>query len=427
MPALAARLALACALAGALALPGPAAAAGPAAVVAAAGDIACAPEDPRYNGGRGTANACRMADTAALLAGLAAGEGLDAVLLLGDNQYEDGALHRYQASYAPTWGRFRNVTRPAAGNHEYVTPGAAGYFSYFGAAAGEPGKGWYSFDLAGWHVVVLNSNCAAVGGCGAGSAQLRWLQADLAAHAGACTLATWHHPRFSSGLHGDDPRTAPFWEALYQAGADVILTGHDHDYERFAPQDPSGRADPRRGLRQFVVGTGGKDLRPFTRVRPNSESRASDSFGVLKLRLRPGSYDWEFLPTPGVATFAEPDAGTAACHSAGDVLPLLDGRFRAEVAWRDFAGIPGAGHPVAKATGASGIFWFFQPDNWELLVKMVDGCALNRRFWVFTAGLTNVEYELTVTDTATGKSVRYANPLGRAAEPVQDTAAFECP
>ena len=424
MPAFPVRLALLGALAAAAALPSPASASDLAAVVAAAGDIACAPEDPRYNGGRGIANACRMADTADLLAVLAAGDGLDAVLLLGDNQYEDGALHRYQASYGPTWGRFRDLTRPAAGNHEYATPGAAGYFAYFGAAAGEPGKGWYSFDLAGWHVVVLNSNCSAVGGCGAGSPQLRWLEADLAAHAGVCTLAAWHHPRFSSGLHGDDLRSAPFWEALYRAGADVILTGHDHDYERFAPQDPSGRADPRRGLRQFVVGTGGKDLRPFPRVRPNSEARNADTFGVLKLTLRPGSYDWELLPAAG-GTFT--DAGTAACHHAGEGLPLLGGRFRAEVAWRDFTGEIGAGHPVSKAAGASGVFWFFQPDNWELLVKMVEGCALNGRFWVFASGLTTVEYELTVTDTATGRSVRYANPLGRVAAPVADTAAFECP
>jgi acid phosphatase type 7 len=425
MSSIATRFALLSALA--TLLPGsPAAiAAGLEATVAAAGDIACAPEDARYNGGQGTANACRMADTAALLAGLAAGEGLDAVLLLGDNQYEDGALQRYQTSYHPTWGRFLGITRPAAGNHEYATPGAAGYFSYFGAAAGEPGRGWYSFDLAGWHVVVLNSNCSVVGGCGSGSPQLRWLEADLAAHAGACILATWHHPRFSSGLHGDDPQTAPFWEALYRTGADLILTGHDHDYERFAPQDPSGRADPLRGIRQFVVGTGGKDLRPFPLVRPNSEARDSVTFGVLKLKLRPGSYDWEFLPAAG-GTFT--DSGTAACHSAaGDTLPLLGGRFRAQVAWRDFAGTTGTGRRVPTAAGDSGVFWFFHPDNWELLVKMVDGCAANGRFWVFGAGVTNVEYELTVTDTATGRSARYANPLGQVASAVADTRAFECP
>jgi len=175
-------------------------------VVAAVGDIACDPANPSYNGGDGTATACRMKATSDLLVG----GGWSAVLLLGDNQYEDGALARYQASYDPTWGRVKGLTYPAPGNHEYGTPGAAGYFAYFGAAAGDPARGYYSFDLGAWHLVVLNSNCAAVSGCGPGSAQEQWLAADLAAHPGRCTLAYWHHPRFSSGQHGDDPLSQTF-------------------------------------------------------------------------------------------------------------------------------------------------------------------------------------------------------------------------
>ncbi len=169
-------------------------------VIAAAGDIACDPAEPGYNGGNGTAAACRMRDTSNLLVGA----GYDAVLLLGDNQYLNGTLAAYQTSFAPTWGRLKPILRPAAGNHEYQTPSATGYFDYFGAAAGARSQGWYSYDLGTWHVVVLNSNCADVGGCGPGSTQLRWLADDLAAHPRACTLAYWHHPRFSSGQHGDD-------------------------------------------------------------------------------------------------------------------------------------------------------------------------------------------------------------------------------
>jgi hypothetical protein len=303
------RTGLAAVLALLLALAAPAAhAASP--VVAAAGDIACDPADPAYNGGDGTATACRMKATSDLLLG----GGWSAVLLLGDNQYEDGALARYQASYDPTWGRVKGLTFPAPGNHEYGTAGAAGYFAYFGAAAGDPARGYYSFDLGAWHFVVLNSNCAAVGGCGPGSAQEQWLAADLAAHPGRCTLAYWHHPRFSSGQHGDDPTTQTFWSDLYGAGADVVLSGHDHIYERFAPQDPAGNADPGRGLRQFVVGTGGRNQTPFATVRPNSAARSSGVFGVLALTLYPNGYDWRFVPAAGGGSFA--DAGTGLCHSA---------------------------------------------------------------------------------------------------------------
>jgi hypothetical protein len=243
--------------------------------------------------------------TAKLLDGLGG-----TVATLGDNVYESGSAQQYADCYAPTWGRHKARTRPAPGNHDYQTAGAAGYFGYFGGAAGTPGEGWYSYDLGAWHVVVLNSNLALA----AGSAQERWLRADLAANPAACTLAYWHHPRFSSGgSHGNFAGAAAAWQALYAAGADVVLGGHEHNYERFAPQDPSGKADPAFGLRQFVVGTGGKGHYGFAAAKANSEARNADAFGVLRLTLRPGGYDWAFVPVAG-QSFA--DRGTGACHGA---------------------------------------------------------------------------------------------------------------
>jgi hypothetical protein len=236
------------------------------------------------------------------------------VLALGDLAYENGTAAEFAACYDPTWGRQKARTRPVPGNHDYHTSGAAGYFAYFGAAAGAPGEGWYSFDVGSWHLIALNSNCAEVGGCGAGSAQERWLRADLAAHPSDCTLAYWHHARFSSGTeHGSDPRTQALWQALYDAGADVVLVGHDHDYERFAPMDAAGRADPRAGIREFVVGTGGNTLYAFGPPQPNSEVRDDSARGVLQLTLRPGGFEWIFVPEAG-KTFA--DAGSGACHGA---------------------------------------------------------------------------------------------------------------
>lgn len=278
-------------------------------VIAAAGDIACDPTDPAFNGGNGTLLNCRMRATSDLLVS----KRFDAVLLLGDNQYWEGTLAAHLASFAPTWGRLGSLLRPAPGNHEYQTPGAAGYYDYFGAAAGDRTKGWYSYDLGSWHIVALNSNCSFIGGCGPGSPQLQWLAADLAAHPRACTLAYWHHPRFSSGAHGNDATYDAFWRELYRAGADVVLAGHDHDYERFAPQDPDGKPDPGHGIRQLVVGTGGRELRTFSTIRANSESRNAKDFGVLMLKLRPNGYDWEFLPVPG-STFN--DRGSTSCHGA---------------------------------------------------------------------------------------------------------------
>ena len=197
------------------------------------------------------------------------------------------------------------------GNHEYNTTGALPYYAYFGARAGAPGRGYYSYDVGAWHVAVLNSNCTFVG-CNPGNQQLAWLRADLAAHPAACTLAYWHHPRFTSAnSFGGTLVVAPFWQALYDAGADVVLVGHDHDYERFGLQSPSGGADPRAGIREFVVGTGGRSRSRFVRVLPNSEVRDNTSFGVLSLALAPRSYTWRFLPEAGAAFT---DSGSTVCH-----------------------------------------------------------------------------------------------------------------
>lgn len=266
-------------------------------VVAAAGDIACDPADVGYNGGAGATFVCMMPATARLLDQIHP----DVVMALGDLQYENGTAAAFAASYDKTWGRWKAKTRPAVGNHEFQTKGATGYFAYWGAAAGAPGKGWYSYDVGTWHVVVLNANCGIVG-CGAGSEQEQWLRADLAAHPAVCTLAYWHQPRYSSGLHGDDPATEAFWVDLAAAHADLVLDGHDHDYERFAPQ---------RGIRQFTVGTGGRSLYLFRATPdPGSEVRNATTFGVLQLTLHPTGYDWRFVGVPG-SSFT--DSGTGDC------------------------------------------------------------------------------------------------------------------
>jgi acid phosphatase type 7 len=235
------------------------------------------------------------------------------VIAVGDLAYPDGSDEQFAMCYEPTWGRFKDRTRPAPGNHEYHSDGASGYARYFGAAAGDPKKGYYSYDLGRWHIVVLNSECDKVGGCNMGSPQEQWLRKDLSAHPTKCTLAYWHKPLFSSGAaHGNDPEVKPLWDALYAANADVVINGHDHDYERFAPQDAAGKPDSERGMREFVVGTGGKNShRALAAPKPNSEVRQADTFGVLKLTLRDESYDWEFVPEAG-KTFT--DSGTGKCH-----------------------------------------------------------------------------------------------------------------
>ncbi len=233
------------------------------------------------------------------------------VLLLGDNVYERGSKNEYSNCFDPAWGSFKDRLKPVPGNHEYNTAGASGYYDYFGASAGDPSAGYYSYDIGTWHVIALNSNCDFVdGGCAAGSPQEQWLRADLAAHPAACTLAYWHHPLFSSGDHGNQDYMKPIWDALYAAGAELVLNGHDHDYERFAPQSPDGQADP-AGIREIIVGTGGKSLRSLGRLEPNSEVHDSSTYGLLKLTLAPAGYSWEFLPIDGGA-FA--DSGTGICH-----------------------------------------------------------------------------------------------------------------
>ncbi len=233
------------------------------------------------------------------------------VMAVGDLAYPDGSKENFTC-YDRTWGRAKSRTRPAPGNHEFHAAGGAPYFNYFGAVAGDPKTGYYSYELGTWHIIVLNSECRDVGGCEAGSPQERWLRADLAAHPAACTLSYWHRPLFSSGsAHGNDLTVKPLFQALYEANADVVVGGHDHDYERFAPQTPAGVADPEHGIREFVVGTGGKSHRPFGAPKPNSELRDATAFGVLKLTLRPGAYDWQFIPETG-KSFT--DSGSGKCH-----------------------------------------------------------------------------------------------------------------
>jgi len=233
------------------------------------------------------------------------------VAALGDLAYENGTSAEFNACYQPSWGKFKARTRPAPGNHEYGTGSAAGYFAYWGAVAGDPAQGWYSYDLGGWHVVSLNSQCSFIGGCGVGSPQESWLRADLAAHRKPCTLAYWHHPLFSGGQVGNEPDMVPLWQALYENDADLVLAGHAHNYQRFAPQNALGVADPARGLREFVVGTGGHPtLHPVAAIA-NTEVVNNTTWGALKLTLRNSGYDWQFVPVAG-ATFT--DSGSTSCH-----------------------------------------------------------------------------------------------------------------
>jgi hypothetical protein len=234
------------------------------------------------------------------------------VFTAGDNAYEEGTAQQFHDCYGVTWGRHKSRTRPAPGNHEFHSGGATPYFDYFGASAGDPARSYYSYDLAAWHIVVLNSECDQVGGCQSGSPEEMWLRQDLQSHPAACTLAYWHKPLFSSGAkHGNDPGMKDFWKDLYEARAAIVINGHDHDYERFAPQDPEGKADAVRGIREIVAGTGGKSHRPFAAPLPTSELRNDDTYGVLKLTLHAKSYDWEFVPEAG-KTFR--DSGSDTCH-----------------------------------------------------------------------------------------------------------------
>ena len=270
------------------------------ATVLAAGDIA---ECDRFG-----ASHTHAASTANLVAAYLARDPRARVLALGDVVYPSGTVRDFSACYHPTWGRFKARTLPAPGNHEYNTSGARGYFDYFGALAG---PGYYAISLGSWRVISLDSNTSGA----AAAAQLAWLKQELATHPTRCTLAYWHHPMYSSGGHGSLERMRAAWEVLQQAGADIVLSGHDHDYERFAPQDGQGRRDA-NGIRQFVVGTGGAFLTPFLRRRANSEMRDNSRYGVLKLDLEAGRYRWEFLEAEydGLPNGQAADRGEGQCH-----------------------------------------------------------------------------------------------------------------
>jgi chitodextrinase len=383
-----------------LALPARSSAADP--VVYAAGDIACDPADPAFNGGAGTATACRQQATADLMA-----DGtFDTVLALGDLQYDSGSLSNFMASYDKSWGRVKPLTRPVIGNHEGTSAtSAAGYCSYFGPAAHCNGSGrqgnaaFYSFDIGAWHVVVLNSNCDAAGGCAAGSPQYAWLQSDLAANPAACTLAAWHHPRWSSGHDGSNAFMQPLWQLFVGSGGDLALAGHSHDYERFAPIDATGAVNA-DGASSFVVGTGGAHFTGISGTpEPGSQIRQNTSFGVLRLVLHPTSYDWTFIPAAG-STFN--DSGTRNCRGftgGGDVaspsIPAglratADGSTRVDLRWNastDNVGI--AGYDIFRGTGNGTV----------VAIKSTTGTATSYSDTGLTAG-TTYRYRLRARDAA---------------------------
>jgi hypothetical protein len=285
-------------------------------VIAAAGDIACDPSHWRFAALRGTRDSCRARYTSDLLVH----HDYRAILALGDLQYADGRLWKFNRSYGPTWGRVRAITRPIPGNHEYRLPNASGYFDYFNGSgvptgrAGTRAQGYYSYDIGRWHLIALNTNCDRIGGCGLGSPQELWLRQDLLSHPTQCTLAYMHHPMYSSGPKGNHERVKQLWADLLAAGADVVLAGHEHSYERFAPQDGEANYDP-NGIREFVVGTGGKNFEgPFAEIQPNSRARNMTTFGVLRLVLRPDRYRWRFVPAAPVTPESFRDSGSGACH-----------------------------------------------------------------------------------------------------------------
>ena len=287
--------------------------------VDAAGDIACSANttvDP----------VCADDNTAALME--SPNPVPDAILPLGDNQYETGSLEEFNDNYANTWGvsSLLPLEHPVPGNHEYKSGNANGYFSYFGAAAGAPSTGYYSYDLGTWHIIAVNSNCKSLNDCGPLSTQEQWLRADLAAHPKPCTLAYWHHPLFTIGESPPDApnstTTAAFlqalWQDLYDAGAEIVLTGHDHNYQRWAPQTPTGAPDPTQGIREFIVGTGGRNHHDFITANSNVGAQSDDTFGILRLTLNPVSYDWEFVPADADGFT---DSGSGTCHHRPGEIP----------------------------------------------------------------------------------------------------------
>jgi hypothetical protein len=278
--------------------------------IVAAGDIACDPSNTAFNRGRGSGSYCRASAVDKVIKSV----NPNAVLALGDEQYDTGRYRAFRKSYDHSWGQQRAETYPVPGNHEYEgTSNASGYFRYFGPHAGPNPKGWYSVTMGSWRLIGLNSNCFIVG-CARGTAQFNWLRHLLKTRPSACSLAFMHHPLVSSGPHGDDEAHAkPLWKLLFHYGVDVALVGHDHIYERFAPVDPSGTKNKRHGIREFIVGTGGAMHYGISGVHRYSQVHNTTAFGVLQLTLRSGAYDWRFRPAAG-ATFT--DSGTTACHSA---------------------------------------------------------------------------------------------------------------
>jgi len=274
--------------------------------------IPTVPSAPQIFVGAGDIAQC----TPTLEPALATGRLLDfiggTIYTVGDNAYYQGSDDDFHRCYEPAWGRFISRTNPVPGNHEYETfTDGAPYYRYFGAQARTPGQGWYSYDLGDWHIIALNSNFAQGVGVSANSAQGAWLQADLTAHKNTkCTLAYWHHPLFTSGPDGPSPQMRPFFQMLYDNGVDVVLNGHEHFYERFAPQNANGFPDPTKGVRQFIVGVGGAAQYAFVSRAANSEKQVTGVFGVVRFILSTDSYQWDFVPTAG----ASPDSGTGTCH-----------------------------------------------------------------------------------------------------------------
>jgi hypothetical protein len=272
-------------------------------VIMAAGDISCDSASPQLP--------CKSKETSDLIM-MERARSTVVALPLGDLQYEAGTLAEFNKNYNATWGRFNDIAHPTTGNHEYDTRGAAGYFDYFASknvTVGARNQGWYSFNVGDWHFVSLNSNCSPIGGCGVGSAQYRFLQNDLLQSRQTCTVAYWHHPFLSSGRNGSTPELLPMMRLLYENRVEIVLAGHDHSYERFSLITPEQVPDTARGVRLFVVGTGGRDLYEFPRVLPNSAIRINENFGALRIDMKDGSYDWAFVTIEGRVA----DSGSGAC------------------------------------------------------------------------------------------------------------------
>jgi hypothetical protein len=366
------------------------------------------------------------------------------VFTLGDNVYVDGTPAEFARCYAPDWGRHKARTRFAvAGNHDYNTPGAAGHYGYFGAAAGDPARGYYDATVGAWHVVVLNSNCEEVGGCGAGSPQERWLRGVLAASDARCTIALWHHPSFSSAtVHRAFPTWQPFWQALYDYGAEAVLVASDHVYERFGPQTPTGAFDPQYGLRQFTVGTGGRSHQLFRTALPNSEVRNGGTYGVISLTLHDSGYDWRFLPEAG-QTFT--DSGSAPCHGAPPAPRPGHGPITEVGSSSDASATGGTitlGRPagtragqvmVASVVSSAGGAGLTAPDGWSVVRDDAIPGTLRQTVYLKVAGAAEPEsytWRLGSRDRLAGGLTAYAGvdpvePLDAVAAAVRPVAGTD--